>query len=291
MRRSLWWNIWRSLRPEQWTKNLFVLAPLIFAGNVITLRHVLIGLGAFLNFCLLSGGLYIFNDLIDIEADRQHPRKRTRPLASGALSPSVARLSALALIPFALALSTFFNFSFFLLSLSFAFLMIAYTLLLKGFVILDLLAIAYSFAIRAEAGASAIGIPASPWLILCTMLLAILLAAGKRRGELIGLKANASAHREVLGDYSVNLLDQILSASASSCIISYALYTFFSPTAVGHPLLVWTIPFVIYGVLRYLYLVHKTDLAESPDQAIVKDIPLLYCVIIWAVVCLVLIRI
>jgi len=284
-RRSLWLNILLSLRPHQWTKNLFVIAPLIFAGE-FSLAKLILSISAFFVFSFLSGGLYIFNDLTDIERDRRHPQKRWRPIASGALSPSIARLSSAFFILVPLALSLFISPFFTIVCFSFACLQLAYSLFLRGVVLFDILTVAFSFILRVEAGASAIDVPASTWIILCTFLLAILLATGKRRGELLNLKSSAPHHREVLQDYPLPFLDQLMSLTASSCIISYALYTFFSPTGQEHPLLFWTIPFVIYGIIRYLYLAQKTDLAEFPDQAIVKDLPLLTCVALWTLSCI-----
>jgi len=288
MRRSVVNAIWISLRPSQWTKNLFVIAPLIFAGE-FSIEKIVSSFTAFLLFCLLSGGLYIFNDLIDRERDRRHPQKRLRPIASGALSPAIARLAILFFTLLSLVLSLFFGFSFALICFAFACLMIAYSLLLKNIPLLDILAVAFSFVLRVEAGAVALDVSASTWIILCTFLLAILLSTGKRRGEILSLKSSAPYHREVLRDYPIGFLDQFMSVSASACIISYALYTFFSPTGAKHPLLVWTIPFVIYGIARYLYLAHKTELTEFPDQAIIKDPPLLICVLIWALFCIAII--
>ncbi|MBC7328358.1 decaprenyl-phosphate phosphoribosyltransferase [bacterium] len=284
-RKSIFYYILISLRPSQWTKNLFVIAPLIFAGE-FTLDRILRSLFAFFVFSLLSGGLYIFNDLIDRERDRNHPKKRMRPIASGALSPAVARLACIFFVLFSLALSLFLGPFFAIVSFSFTCLMIAYTLYLKEIPILDILTVAFSFVLRVEAGASAIDVSASTWIILCTFLLAILLSTGKRRGEILSLKVSASSHREVLRDYTIPFLEQLMSVSASACIISYALYTFFSPTSASHPLLVWTIPFVIYGITRYLYLSHKTELAEFPDQVVVKDLPLLLCIFLWALLCI-----
>lgn len=285
---GLIYNIWISLRPSQWTKNLFLIAPLIFAGE-FSGEKILLSFSAFLIFSLLSGGLYIFNDLVDRERDRQHPQKRLRPIAAGKLSPAIARLAGLLFTLLALVLSLLLGPTFTLICFSFACLMVAYSLLLKGLPILDILTVAFSFVLRVEAGASAIAVPASTWIILCTFLLAILLATGKRRGELLSLRASAPSHREVLRDYPLPFLDQIMSISASACIISYALYTFFSSTGFKHPLLIWTIPFVIYGISRYLYLAYKTNLTEFPDQAIVKDVPLLISVLLWALLCISLI--
>ncbi|MGC9004706.1 MAG: decaprenyl-phosphate phosphoribosyltransferase [bacterium] len=287
-RKSLWLNIVLSLRPHQWTKNLFVIAPLIFAGE-FSLSKTVLSFSAFFVLSLLAGGLYIINDLVDVERDRRHPQKRLRPIAAGNLSPSIARLAALFFTLFPLILSLFISPFFTIVCFSFASLQIAYSFLLREVVLLDVLTIAFSFILRVEAGATAIDVPASTWIILCTFLLAILLATGKRRGELLSLKTSASYHREVLKEYPLPLLDQLMSISASSCIISYALYTFFSSTGEKHPLLAWTVPFVIYGIFRYLYLAYKTDLGEFPEQAIVKDLPLLTCIALWALSCILII--
>lgn len=288
--RGPFYYIWISLRPNQWPKNLFVIAPLVFAGE-FSWEKAMLSFSAFFLFSFLSGGLYIFNDLIDRERDRRHPQKRLRPIAAGKLSPSIARLATLFLTLLTLILSLLFNPLFSLICFSFVCLMVAYSLLLKAIPLLDIMAVAFSFVLRVEAGAAAIDVSASTWIILCTFLLATLLATGKRRGELLRLRASAPSHREVLRDYPIPFLEQLMSISTSACIISYALYTFFSPTGMKHPLLVWTIPFVIYGIFRYLYLAYKTALTEFPDQAIVKDLPLLICVLLWILLCILIIAV
>jgi 4-hydroxybenzoate polyprenyltransferase len=277
-------NLLISLRPGQWTKNLFVFAALVFAERLNDAGAVLQAVIAFAVFCSLSGAVYLVNDVFDRQQDQRHPLKKHRPIASGALDPRFA-LSAAALLTVAALLVAFaLGPGFFTIAASYVALLSLYSAFLKHIVILDVLAIAAGFALRAAAGAAAIHVPISHWLLVCTTLLALFIALSKRRHELTLLTGSATDHRATLGDYSPYLLDQMISVVTSSTLIAYAFYTISPETTekFGTDLLSLTIPFPLYGILRYLYLVHRRDQGGSPAELVVNDRPLLVCVALWA---------
>ena len=282
--RSVLYNLLLSLRPGQWTKNLFVFAALVFAerlgDGVAVARTVL----AFAVFCALSGAVYLINDVFDREQDRIHPLKAGRPIASGALSPGIALTFAAFLAAAALAVALGLGLQFFEMAAAYVVLLIAYSAFLKNIVILDVLTIAAGFTLRASAGAAAIGVPISHWLLVCTMLLALFIALSKRRHELTLLTGSATDHRPILSDYTPYLLDQMISVVTASTLIAYAFYTISPETTqkFGTDLLSLTIPFPLYGILRYLYLVHQRDQGGSPAELLLNDRPLLACVALWA---------
>ncbi|NOY88488.1 MAG: decaprenyl-phosphate phosphoribosyltransferase [FCB group bacterium] len=272
-------------RPSQWLKNGIVLAALIFAGAVMQLDKVITAIWAMAIFCLLSSVIYYFNDLIDCEIDKRHPIKKKRPLASGAVSKKTAILVMLLLLVIALYLSWLVNFNFFLISVVFVVFNFLYTIWLKQIVIIDVMSIAISFIIRAYAGALAIDVPASKWLLINTLLLALFLGFGKRRYELIFLEQDASMHRKILDKYSPYLLDQLIGVVTPAVVVIYMLYTF-SPEVsnkLGTQNLFLTIPFVIYGIFRYLYLIHKEEQGGSPTEVLINDKPILITVILWII--------
>ena len=252
-------HLFISLRPQQWTKNFVVLAALIFAERLYHVPSLLRAGGAFVVFCMLSGAVYLVNDLADLEGDRRHPVKRSRPLPSGALSSSVALGAASFLALFGIASSFIIGGSFAAVAALYFVTMVGYSLALKNFVVLDVLVVAMGFVLRALAGAVAIGVAFSHWLLICTLLLALFLALAKRRQELTLLAEGAAQHRRILGEYSPYLLDQMIAVVTASTVVSYALYTLAPETVsrFGTDRLVWTLPFVLYGILRYLYLVHQ----------------------------------
>jgi 4-hydroxybenzoate polyprenyltransferase len=273
-----------SLRPHQWTKNLVVLAALIFAERLFdgpSLRSAAI---AFVIFCLLSGATYLVNDLVDIEHDRRHPVKRDRPLASGTLSKGFAVASAGVILTIALiggfALATSFGVA----SVVYFVTMTAYSLALKHVVIVDVLVVALGFVLRAVAGALAIDVAFSSWLLVCTLLGALFLALAKRRRELTLLAGEATEHRKILGEYSPYLLDQMIAVVTASTLVSYALYTLAPETVAkfGTDRLIWTLPFVLYGIFRYLYLVHRKEEGGDPSKVLLNDRPILVTVALWA---------
>ena len=238
----------------------------------------------FVIFCALSGTVYLLNDVADLERDRLHPRKRLRPIASGALSARVAVLSALGLGLGSLGLSAVLGLPFLLCAALYLALNILYSFRLKEIVILDVLSVSIGFVLRAVAGGVAIGVQVSDWLLVCTLLLALFLALAKRRHELVSLTTSATGHRKILAEYSPYLLDQMISVVTASCLTAYAFYTMAPDTVEKYRTerLAWTIPFVLYGIFRYLYLVHQKEKGGSPTDILVTDRPLLLNVFLWA---------
>jgi 4-hydroxybenzoate polyprenyltransferase len=273
-----------SLRPSQWTKNLIIFAALMFGQRLLDPTAVLQSLAAFAIFCALSGVVYLINDVADREADRRHPVKMFRPIASGAVPVRVALIAATALGLTALAAAFWLRPLFGVLAGSYLLLLGLYSGPLKHAVIIDVLTIAIGFVLRAAAGAVAIGVHASHWLYVLTMLLALFLALSKRRHELVLLADRATGHRRILEEYSPYLLDQMIAVVTASTIVAYAFYTV-SPETVekfGTDLLGLTLPFPLYGIFRYLYLVHQKEGGGSPTDMLLTDRPLLACVGLWA---------
>jgi 4-hydroxybenzoate polyprenyltransferase len=274
----------RSLRPEQWTKNLIVFAGLLFARELF--NPVALGrtAAAFAAFCLLSGVVYVFNDIMDREADRLHPIKSSRPIASGSISPLAAGGGAAVLAIVALGMSVALSWSFGAVAVCYLVLQALYSGPLKHIVILDVLTIAIGFVLRAAAGAVAIDVPISHWLLVVTILLALFLGLSKRRHELVLLADGAVGHRPILGEYSPYLLDQMISVVTASTLVAYIFYCISPETTqkFGTDLLGLTIPFPLYGIFRYLYLVHQREGGGSPSQMLINDRPLLVCVALWA---------
>lgn len=277
-------SLFRSLRPAQWTKNLIVFAALIFGERLFDPTAALYAGVAFLAFCGLSGVVYLVNDIVDREADRQHPLKRLRPVAAGVLPVSVASVAAAGISTVALAASFWLGPAFFLHAVAYLLLQVAYSLGLKRQVILDVLAIAIGFVLRASAGGAAVGVHVSQWLLLCTILLALFLALAKRRHEITLLGDNALHHRAILGEYTPYLVDQMIAVVTASTLMGYAFYAVSPETAerFGTPWLGLTIPFPLYGIFRYLYLVHRRSQGGSPTELLLADRPLLLCVALWA---------
>jgi 4-hydroxybenzoate polyprenyltransferase len=272
-----------SLRPHQWTKNLFVLAALAFSKHLFDGDALVRASFALVVFCALSGATYLLNDLVDLEQDRLHPVKRLRPLAQGALPLPFARVACVALMLAALAASLALGGRFAAVAAGYLALSVTYSLALKHIVILDVLELAIGFVLRAVAGAVAIGVVFSHWLLVCTLLLALFLALAKRRHELVTL-GDAPAHRPILAEYSPYLLDQMISVVTASCLTAYAFYTLAPETIEKYRTdrLSLTIPFVIYGIFRYLYLVHRKEQGGSPSDLLLTDRPLLAAVALWA---------
>lgn len=282
-RRAAWLALLVSLRPRQWTKNL-----LLFAGLLFTLdqKHAGADFGraalGFVLFSLLSSVVYLINDLLDRDSDRRHPKKCRRPIASGELSPRAAGTAAFVLGAVSLVLSFRLSLPFGLVALIYFGLTAWYSLLLKHVVIVDVMTVAAGFVLRAIAGAVVIGVLISPWLIQCTAMLALFLALSKRRAELTAMQqGEIVGTRRILDEYSPALLDQMIVIVTSASLMSYALYTIESEAASRHHLLMLTIPFVVYGIFRYLYLIHNRALGESPDALLLEDKPLLLAVLLW----------
>jgi 4-hydroxybenzoate polyprenyltransferase len=273
-----------SLRPEQWTKNLLVLAGVVFGGRLLEPPAVAIALAAFAIFCALSGAVYLFNDVADRDADQNHPLKRGRPIASGQLSATSAVTAGVVLGITGLATAFSIGTQFGIVAAAYVSAQILYSFGLKHVVIVDVLMIAAGFVLRAIAGAVAVNVPIGHWLLVCTTLLALFLALSKRRHELTLLAEGATDHRRILEEYSPYLLDQMIGVVTSSTLIAYTVYATSSDTAarLGTAKLGLTIPFVLYGIFRYLYLVHQKSGGGSPARMLLADRPLLGCVALWA---------
>jgi 4-hydroxybenzoate polyprenyltransferase len=273
---------WRALvgaaRPEQWTKNLLVLAGIIFATELSDVRRWVEALLLFASFCAASSAAYLLNDIRDAPQDRAHPVKRARAIASGAVSTRAAATASIVLALVALALASPTGLGALGIVAVFLGSQAAYTLGLKDVVLIDALVIAWLFVLRAAAGAVGVDVRLSPWLVLCTGLLALFLALGKRRGELVLVGADATPGRPVLSGYSLELVDQLVSIVAAATISAYSIYTF---TATDSAAMMLTIPFVVFGLFRYLYLVHRHDLGEEPDRVALTDPPIIGTIALW----------
>ncbi len=275
-------SIFVSLRPRQWVKNLFVFAGLVFAQKLFT-PSVWPALGAFAVFCALSGSVYLLNDAADREKDRLHPDKKWRPIASGRLPAGTAVTAAAVLVVAALAGSLVLSRPLAVVALAYAVLLGAYSVWLKHVVIVDVIVVAIGFVLRAVAGAVAIDVGISGWLLICTVLMALFLALGKRRHEYLTLGEAAVRHRPILAEYSAGLLDQMIAVVTASTVTAYALYTM-SPETVAKfetHLLPVTLPFVLYGIFRYLYLLYRRQLGGNPSELFLNDGPLLVNTLLW----------
>lgn len=273
----------RALRPVQWSKNLLVFAALLFSLNVFDLTKFAQAMGAFVVFCAVSSAIYLLNDVRDRERDAHHPLKRMRPIASGQVKPSTAIAVAMVLGVGGLIGSYFINPELTLVVGAYLALMIAYTFGLKQVVLLDVIIISMGFVLRAAAGAVAIDVPISPWLYICSMLLALMLGFGKRRHEILMLRDAASQHRANLDAYSVPLLDQIIAVTSSSAVVAYSVYTFTSPALPENHAMMLTIPIVLYAVFRYLFLIYKEHLGGSPELLLMRDRPTQLSLLLWAI--------
>ena len=276
----------RTLRPEQWTKNLIVFAALLFGQRLLDPGAVTRSLAAFVLFCVLSGVVYLVNDLFDQDADRLHPTKRFRPIASGELSSGAAVVWAAVLGAAALGAAAWLSPVFALVAAAYVLLFVLYSRWLKHIVILDVMSIAIGFVLRTVAGAAVIDVPVSDWLLVCTVLLALFLGLSKRRHELTLLADNAIGHRRILDEYNPYLLDQMIGVVTASTLMAYIIYCTSQETIerFGTRNLVLTVPLPIYGILRYLYLVHRRDGGGNPSELLITDRPLLICVALWGLV-------
>ncbi|MCD6567102.1 MAG: decaprenyl-phosphate phosphoribosyltransferase [Bacteroidales bacterium] len=266
------------MRPWQWYKNLILFAGIVFSMNLMDLELWFTAISAFVLFCILSGSEYIINDIIDLKKDRVHPVKRNRPIASGELKIPPALLFAVLLIVCAGVGSWLINIRFFAVSIIYFFLIILYSLIFKYIIVVDVLIVSISFVIRAVAGCVAIDVFISPWLIICTFLLALFLALGKRQHELMLLGDEAKNHRKILGGYTTRMLDQMVSITTGALITSYSMYTFL----VNDYYMMFTIPFVVYGIFRYLFLIHVRNVGGEPEM-LFKDKGMLVCMLLWGV--------
>lgn len=268
------------LRPKQWTKNLLLFAALLFSFEEIRTETILATLLGFILFSLVAGCVYILNDFVDRDRDRQHPVKKYRPMASGQVNPTHALLFGIILLILSVGTAFMMNPLFGILCIVYFLLNVSYSFVLKHLVILDMMTIAAGFVLRAIAGGVLIQVPFTPWFLICTMLLSLFLAIGKRRNELTLLEGNTGSHRKVLDNYSITLLDQFNTIVTTATIISYSLFTFTSDRTIH---LMWTIPLVIYGMFRYLYLIHMKNQGGSPDRVLFEDKPILITVILYVI--------
>jgi 4-hydroxybenzoate polyprenyltransferase len=279
-----------SLRPRQWIKNLFLFAGVVFGQQLFT-PAVWTAAAAFLVFCVLSGAVYLLNDVADRDADRLHPAKRGRPVAAGRLGPGQAVAAAVILVAAGLAAALWLSRPFALAAVAYVALLGAYSVWLKHLVIVDVLVVALGFVLRAVAGALVIEVAISGWLLICTVLLALFLALGKRRHEVLTLEADAARHRPILAEYSAGLLDQMIAVVTASTVTAYALYTM-SPETVAKfrtTLLPATLPFVLYGIFRYLYLLYRRQLGGNPSEIVLNDRALLVNTLAWLAVTLLIV--
>ncbi len=272
------------MRPRQWTKNVFVLAAVIFDRQLTNPQALLRSLAGFFLFCLLSSSVYIINDIADREADRQHPSKRNRPIASGQLPLSVAWIAAVTLAIVSLGIAYIFSPSFFFISLSYFLITLAYSEWLKRIPLIDVMIIASGFVLRVAGGVSLISVNRfSPWLYVVTTLLALSIGFGKRRAELALLAENAENHRPVLNGYTIPFLDQLIVIAASTTILSYSLYTFSAPNLPQNHAMMLTIPFVMYGIFRYLYLIQVKEEGGAPEELVLADRPLQVTIFLYGI--------
>ena len=286
-------NLVKLARPKQWIKNFFVFAPLLFSRHVFDLPYLIASIEAFLIFSLASSSVYIINDILDAESDRAHPKKKYRPIASGEISVKLALIFLVILIA-VITLSAFYLWP----AITFVIELyivtnLVYSIKIKNIVLLDVFFISLGFMLRVLGGAAAINVPISSWMVLTAIFVSLFLAISKRRGELSQVvnSDNIEKQRKVLKEYTVQFADQLNTIAAAGAIISYALYTVSDRTIVmfGTEKLIYTTPFVIYGIFRYMYLMNKKNMGESPTSIVTKDIPIMIVVMAWFVVCLVII--
>lgn len=279
--RRLWYYLFLSLRPKQWSKNAFIFAAILFSGRLLEIPLLLRGLQAFAVFCTLSGAVYLLNDLADREKDRLHPRKGLRPLAAGLISPRQAGTAAAFLLAVGLAWAFRLGWQVGIISLAYAALVVVYSFYFKNVVIVDVFVVASGFVLRVLAGAAAIQTRVSAWLLVSVTLLALFLALGKRRHELASLE-RPGEHRGILADYTLPLLDQLIATVTSSTVVVYALYT--SLGTENHSLML-TIPLVLFGICRYLYLLYCRQSGGEPETLVLQDKPLAATVLLWITSC------
>lgn len=280
-----------EMRPRQWTKNIAVFAALLFSISLLDRTLAVRSVVGFVYFCLISGMAYIVNDICDLESDKVHPGKSSRPLASGRLSVAAARNTVFIFTPLIFISSALWSLNFTFVLLGYFLLQIFYSVFLKHVALFDILSIAASFVLRVVAGTVAIGTRISSWLLFCTILLSLFISLCKRRHEIVLLKESGSSHRKILKDYNVIFLDQSISLTTSSLVVCYILYTMSADTLrnFGNDNLKYTTVFVLYGVFRYLYLTYTKNLGGSPEDILMNDRPFLVNLILYAVACFMII--
>jgi 4-hydroxybenzoate polyprenyltransferase len=273
------------MRPRQWLKNVLVYVPLFFDGKLTDPEGILRTTIAFVLLCMMSGSVYIMNDLKDVDKDRQHPTKRNRPLASGQVNPTVAAVTAVFLAGSSLIAGFFLSPAFDLILLTYLIIQIAYTFYLKNVVLLDVMTIAAGFILRVAAGVAVISVERfSPWLYVCTGLLALFMVLGRRRHEILLLGQEASSHRSILTEYNLELIDRLIGIVTTSAIVAYSLYTFLAEGLPDNNMMMLTIPFVLYAVFRYLYLIHVRHEGGAPEEIFLRDRPMQVTLALYSVV-------
>jgi len=282
MRKSAFTGLIRTMRPKQWVKNVFVFAPLVFDEKLFSVQYLTRTVVGFVLLCLTSGTVYIINDLVDIEKDRNHPQKRHRPLASDQLGTQAATIAAVVILLITLPIGFLVDSVLGWILLGYLLVQIAYSLWLQKIVIVDVMIVASGFLLRVAAGVPLVEAERfSPWLYICVTLLALLIGFGKRRHELVLLEENASEHRQSLQDYNLSLLDHVISIVTASTLLAYALYTFSAPNLPRNHTMMLTIPFVLYGIFRYLYLIHVREMGGAPEEIVLSDRPLQAAIALW----------
>lgn len=277
-------DVIRTMRPKQWVKNVFIFGALVFDGKLLQPLPLVVTVLGFGLLCLISSAVYVINDLADVEKDRLHPQKRNRPLASGRLSTRAGLVTAIALPVVVLPLSFWLNVRFGLIVTAYLLLQIAYSFALKNLVIVDVLAIAAGFVLRVGAGVSLIEVERfSPWLYVCTTLLALFLGLGKRRQELVLMGDKGNNTRAILDHYNLAFLDQMIGVVTASTVMAYSLYTFSAAGLPQNHLMMLTIPFVIYGIFRWLYIIHVQGNGGAPDEVVLQDRPLQVSLVLWGI--------
>lgn len=272
------------MRPRQWTKNIFVLAALVFDRQLTNISALTRSIAGMFLFCLLSSAVYFLNDIMDVESDRAHPEKRTRPIPSGILSIPIAWGMVVVLLLFTLPLAFYLSMGFGIISVVYFLLNVAYSLWLKHIPLIDVIVVASCYVIRVAAGVSLITVERfSPWLYIVTTLFALYIGFGKRRSELALLSTEARTHRRVLDGYTIPFLDQLITIVSGTTVIAYSLYTFTAPNVPENHSMMLTIPFVLYGIFRYLYLISIKNMGGAPEELALKDRPLQITVLLFGI--------
>lgn len=274
-------QIFKLMRPKQWIKNFFVFAAMIFSGKFTSTYILIMNIFVFIMFCLISSSVYVLNDLVDVSKDRQHPQKKNRPIASGKVTKFQAILVEIILLAVVFIISYNINLRLLAVFLIYFIMNVLYSFKLKNIIIVDVMIITFGFVLRVESGSILTNVQLSPWMILCTILISLFMALNKRKSEIITLKDKSGAHRKILDEYSVELIDNMLTIVTPSILIAYCLYTF---SSIQSRTMMITIPFVLYGIFRYQYLMMKNNIGGKPEDVFQKDIPFLINIVLWAVV-------
>jgi len=272
----------KSMRPKQWIKNLLIYAALVFDQQLFQIEPFLRTTAGFISFCLGASAIYLANDLVDLEHDRLHPIKKNRPLASGRLDPQIAKVSIVLLLIISISLGFSLSLGFGTVLLTYLLLTLLYSFKLKHIPIIDVLVLATGYVLRVTAGVTLITVARfSPWMYMCVTLLALFMGLGKRRAEMVLMAQSAHSSRRVLDGYTIPFIDQLIAIVSSTTIIAYALYTFSAENLPNNHLMMLTIPFVIYGIFRYLYLIHVENKGGAPEELVLTDKPLMATGILW----------